>query len=265
MIFRELLQDWRAMVMTFEITLRQIAVNSFVLFGVFFQPLIIALLAIWMLQPSGADGAIFVVVGSGMTGLWSTLLFVGGNSITTERWAGTLESLVGQPTPMSVILFGKNLATVLLSLVAMVASYALSSAVFGTPLHIAQPWVFLLSLFFTVGSFVCFGLIIAPIFILNPGVQQWQNALEFPVYILAGFLFPIALLPGWTTPISYLLAPYWAARVLHAASTGTATTSEVALCWGMMALFSLIYLGASSRLMNAMLHKARVDATLGME
>jgi hypothetical protein len=42
------------------------------------------------------------------------------------------------------------------------------------------------------------------------GVQQWQNAMEFPVYILAGFLFPIALLPDWTGPISYALPPYWA-------------------------------------------------------
>jgi ABC-2 type transport system permease protein len=264
-IFRDLRQNGRVVAMAFELTLRQIAVDSFVLFGVFFQPLIIALLAIWMLQPSGTDGAIFVVVGSGMTGLWSTLLFVGGNSITMERWSGTLESLVGQPTPISVIIFGKNLATVLLSLVAMVASYGLSSVVFGTPLHVAQPLIFLLSLGFTVMSFVCFGLIIAPIFILNPGVQQWQNALEFPVYILAGFLFPIALLPGWTTPISYLLAPYWAARVLHAASTGTATAGEAALCWGMMTLFSAVYLVVSSRLMNSMLYKARVDATLGME
>ncbi len=255
----------RVVAVAFEMTLRENAADSFVIFGILFQPLIIALLALWMLRARAGDNAIFVVIGSGMTGLWSTLLFIGGNSITRERWTGTLETLVGQPTPVGVIVFGRNLATVLQSLGSMLASYTLASLIFLTPLRVAQLGPFIISLALTVVSFICFGLIIAPIFVLNPGVQQWQNAMEFPVYILSGFLFPIALLPGWTTPLSYLLAPYWAARALHAAAQGTGTPGELGLCWGMMLLFSLVYVVVSSRLMRAMLHKARVDATLGME
>lgn len=255
----------RVVAAAFEMTLKQTAVDSFVLFGIFFQPLIIAVLAIWMLHAQASDNAIFVVVGSGMTGLWSTLLFIGGNSITVERWTGTLESLVGQPTPLPVVVFGKNLAVVLLSLLSMLASYAFAALVFGLRLHIAQPAAFVVSLVFTVISFVCFGLILAPIFILNPAVQQWQNAMEFPVYILSGFLFPIALLPGWTTPLSYLLAPYWAARALHGASNGGTSLGELGLCWGMMVVFGLAYILVSGRLMDLMLRKARSDATLGME
>jgi ABC-2 type transport system permease protein len=114
-------------------------------------------------------------------------------------------------------------------------------------------------------AFVCFGLIIAPVFVMNPGVQHWQNAMEFPVYILAGFLFPIALLPGWTTPFSYLLTPYWAARALHGTSSGGANLSEVTFAWAMMLLLSLIYLVTSRQFFRWMLRKARVDATLGME
>jgi len=258
-------QNLRVIPISFEMTLRSNAADSFILFGILIQPLIIAMLAIWMLTPKGSGEAIFVVVGSGMTGLWSTLLFIGGNSITAERWTGTLESLVAQPTPMSYVIFGKNLAAVLQSLLSMIASYALASVVFRLPLQIAQPSAFAVSVVLMVFSFVSFGLIISPVFLLNPSVQQWQNALEFPVYILAGFLFPIALLPGWTTPISYLLAPYWAARILHATSAGTAMPSEIALCWGMMLVFGTAYLLVSRLLMRAVLHKARVDATLGLE
>ena len=82
-------------------TLRSNVMDSFVLFRLLVQPLIIALLALWMLQDRGGSYAIFVVVGSGMTGLWSSLLFVSGNSITVERWIGTLEALVGVPTPLA--------------------------------------------------------------------------------------------------------------------------------------------------------------------
>jgi ABC-2 type transport system permease protein len=72
-----------------------------------------------MLQDKGMDAAMFVVVGSGLTGLWSSLLFISGNSINFERWTGTLESLVAIPTPFEVIVFGKNLANVVQSLLSM--------------------------------------------------------------------------------------------------------------------------------------------------
>ena len=255
----------RVVAITFEMSLRQMALDAFVLFTVLIQPLVIALLALWMLRGLGSDYVIFVVVGSGMTGLWSSLLFISGNSINWERWMGTLETLVGLPTPMPVIVFGKSLANVAQSLSSMVVSYFLASLLFGYPLHVAQPGLFVVSLAFTVVSFVSFGLIIAPVFVINPGVQGWQNAMEFPVYILSGFLFPIALLPGWTTPLSYLLAPYWAARALHATSSGGASLADVSFCWAMMLLFSLIYLFISSRLFQLMIRKARADATLGMQ
>jgi ABC-2 type transport system permease protein len=102
-------------------------------------------------------------------------------------------------------------------------------------------------------------------FLLSPAVQHFQNAMEFPIYMLCGFLFPIALLPGWTTPISYLLAPYWAARALHGTSTGGASLPEVLSEWGMMLLLSAIYLAVSGRLTVLMLNRARADASLRLE
>lgn len=255
----------RVIALSFEMALRQNVTDAFIIFTVLLQPLIIALLAMWMLKDRGGDYVIFVVVGSGMTGLWSSLLFISGNSITVERWTGTLESIVGQPTPISVILFGKNLANVFQSLGSMVLAYALAALIFGYSIHFEQPLVFIVGLAFTVISFVSFGLMIAPIFILNPAVQSFQNALEYPMYILGGFLFPVLLLPNWTTPISYVVAPYWAARILHAASEGTATSSEIALCIGMMTVLTSIYLIISRTLFNIMLVKARVDGTLDME
>jgi ABC-2 type transport system permease protein len=251
--------------MVAQMTFRQQVMDGFIVFTVLVQPMLIALLALWMLQGKGEEYALYIVVGSGMTGLWSSLLFISGNSINVERWEGTLETLVGLPTPLETIIFGKNLANVFQSMVAMVTSYALASWLFGYQMQVQQPELFAFSLLLTVIAFISFGLIIAPIFLMNPAVQSWQNAMEFPVYILSGFLFPIALLPGWTIPISYLLPPYWAARALHGASTGGASVNEIVFCWAMMLIFSAIYLLISSRLFQKMLVKARVDATLDME
>lgn len=245
--------------------MRHAATDSFVIFAVFVQPLIIAILGLLMLQEKAGDYGIFVVVGSGLTGLWSSLLFVSGNAITHERWTGTLEVLVGVPTPLWLVVLGKNLAHVVQSLGSMVLAYALVSILTGYPLTIQQPLLFAVSTIFIVISFVCFGLLLSPLFIVNPDVQRFQNALEYPVYILAGFLFPILLLPGWSNPLSYILAPYWASVALQSAAAGEATFSSLLFNWGMMLLLGAVYLLISSILFRRMLEKARNDATLGFQ
>lgn len=265
MNFKNLIVYWRTVLTVAEVTLRHQLNDSFILFAIVVQPIIIAVLAMFMLKDTASNAAMFVVVGSGLTGLWSSLLFISGNSINVERWQGTLESLVGMPTPFEVVVFGKNLANVVQSLLSMIAAYLLAALFFGYSLQIDQPLLFILSLILSVFAFISFGLIIAPIFVMYREVQQWQNAMEYPVYILAGFLFPVLLLPGWTTPVSYLLPPYWAARALHGTSTGGAPLEQTLMAWGLMALFSVVDLLIASRLFKVMLFKARVDATLDVQ
>ena len=265
MNYGNLVKYWRTVLVVAEMAIRQQLNDGFVIFGVIFQPMLIAVLGLFMLREKGADFAIFVVVGSGLTGLWSNLLFISGNSINVERWTGTLESLVGMPTPFEVIVFGKNLANVFQSLLSMVTSYFLAAFLFGYSLSLTQPLLFFITLLLTMFAFICFGLTIAPVFVMYRSVQQWQNAMEFPVYILCGFLFPIALLPGWSTPISYLLPPYWAAIALHGTSTTMMPFDQIAFAWGMMLLFSLVDLVIASQLFKIMLYKARVDATLDVD
>lgn len=265
MNYGNIFKYWRTVLIVAEMSIRTELNDGFILFAIVFQPMIIAILALFMLKDKGGDYAMFVVVGSGLTGLWSSLLFVSGNSINVERWTGTLESLIGMPTPFDVIVFGKNLANVFQSLLSMVVSYMLAAWLFGYSLTLTQPLLFFISLFLSMFAFICFGLTIAPVFVMYRSVQQWQNAMEFPVYILCGFLFPIALLPGWSTPVSYLLPPYWAAIALHGTSTAYLPFNQIAVAWGMMLIFSVIDLIIASQLFKIMLHKARVDATLDVD
>ncbi len=260
-----LIKYLRVIRIVFEVTLRQNFSDAFIVFAIIVQPMIIAILALWMLQDRAGDIGIFVIVGSGLTGLWSGLLFISGNSITGERWVGTLEGLVASPTPMSIIVLGKNLANVFQSLSSMLASYAIVALLFDLRISVENPLLFFVSILITVIAFISFGLILAALFVINPSFQQFQNGLEFPIYILAGFLFPIALLPGWTTPLSYILAPYWAAVALHGSATGSASTNEILFSWAMMLLFSIIYFFASGFLFRIVLRKAKVDATLSMQ
>ena len=241
------------------------AFDGFIVFTLIVQPLAIALMALWILRGTADEYGIYVVVGSGLTGLWSGLLFISGNSITVERWTGTLEMIASVPTPLAVIALGKILANVSQSLISMIAAYLLASLVLGYPLIVNLPIPFFISILLMVFAFVSLGMVLSPLFITNPDVQRWQNALEFPVYILAGFLFPIALLPNWTTPFSYLLSPYWAAVALHETSSGSGDPEVIAGAWVMMILLSVLYLILSSLLFRVLLRRARQEGTLNLE
>lgn len=255
----------RAVFAAFKMTYLSLVMDGFFIFATLLMPLIYALIAFGILRGKGADNAIYVAIGSGLAGLWSTLLFGSGNAITSERWTGTLENIAVLPTPLWVIVFGKTLASTLQSLLSMIASYLLGWLIFGYPLTIAQLPEFFVALVVGLASFVAFGLMLAPAFLLNPQIQQFQNAMEYPVYILCGFLFPIALLPFWTTPFSYILSPYWAARALQSAADGTLTLEQLGLDCTMMVLLGAVYFIIAAILFRVVLRKARVDATLGLQ
>ncbi len=256
------IQDLRVIWIAGRMYLKQIAVDEMVLFGIALQPLFVALLAIYMLRGTPGFQAIYVIVGSAMTGLWSGTLFFNTNSILAERWSGSLEYLVGSPTHLATVVVGKSIVNVLLSLTSMLFCYPLAALVFGYPLAISEPAAFGISVILTVVALISLGMVIAPLMALRPGSEVWLNTLEFPMYIVGGFLFPVALLPAWTTPLSYALAPYWAARALHATSSGGASLEEVFLCWRMLIASSVIYWFLSAWLFRVVLRRTLIEASL---
>ena len=83
MNYGNLFKYWRTVLTVAEMSLRTQFSEGFIIFAVIFQPMIIAVLALFMLKDKGGDYAMFVVVGSGLTGLWSSLLFF---QVTASTW-----------------------------------------------------------------------------------------------------------------------------------------------------------------------------------
>lgn len=260
-----LIKYLRAIAAAFKMNFLTLVVDGFFIFATFLMPLIYAVIAFGILRDKGPNYGIYVAIGSGLAGLWSTLMFGSSGAIIGERWTGTLELIAATPTPMWMIVLGKAIGVVFQSLLSMVVSYMLGWLVFGYPLAIAQPLEFFIVLVISLFSFVAFGLLLAPLFLLNPQIAQFQNALEFPVYMLCGFLFPIALLPIWTTPLSYILSPYWTARLLQAAAGGTLSWNEMWAESALVLLLGIVYIVLASFLFRRVLYKTRVEATLGLQ
>lgn len=250
--------------MSAEVTFRETAVSGFMLFAAVWQPLFVGVTTMFMLRHRADFDPVYVVVGTALTGIWSTLLFGGSGAIGHERWLGTLELVAGSPASFFVVFGGKLLGTVAFSLVSLTLAYGIGAVLFGYPVLIVDPLGFAVSLLLALAALWATGMIFAPLAILWRTVGRFLGALEYPVFALSGFLFPVLLLPGWTGPISYALPPYWAAVALHGAAGGSLTLAGLAWAWALLVATGAIALLVSARLFNAVLVRARLAGTLAL-
>ncbi len=62
------------------------------------QPVIFASIAFFMFDAGNRSGGLlYVALGAGLMGIWSSTLFGSGGAIQWQRWQGTLEMLVAAP------------------------------------------------------------------------------------------------------------------------------------------------------------------------
>ena len=99
---------------------------------------------------------------------------------------GTLELLEASPAPLMVILGGKMLSSLAVSLVSLVFSYAVVAGLTGHSFTVAQPGAFAVCLLLALVSMWSMGMLFAPVSIFWPPVQ--------------GFLLPPSLEQG--TPVA---------------------------------------------------------------
>ena len=247
-----------------ELQFKEVAVSGFMLFGALVQPFFIGVMTMFMLRHRPDFDPVYVVVGAALSGLWTTLLFAGSSAISHERSLGTLELVVAAPASFFVVYGGKIAGTLAFSLVSVVLSYAIGAWLFGYPIRVADPGGFAVSLIFALVALWATGMLFAPLGILWRTVGRFLGLMEYPIYSLSGFLFPILLLPVWTLPVSYVLPPYWAAVALHASARGELDLPGLAQVWAVLLLTAIVLLLVSSRLFRAVLHRARRAGSLAL-
>ena len=155
-------------------------------------------------------------------GIWSATLFGSGGAIQWQRWQGTLELMVGAPPPFVAILFPLTVATSTIGVYSVFATLLWGRIFFGTPLEFEHPLQLAVALPATILSLGMLGLLLASTFVLYRNANAFSNLLEYPVWLATGLLVPLSLLPGWVTPISWVLSPTWGMRAIRSAAFGAA-------------------------------------------
>jgi ABC-2 type transport system permease protein len=241
--------------------LKGLTLSSFFLLISIVQPLIFASIAYYMYEAGAREGTLlYVALGAGLMGMWSSTLFGSGGAIQWQRWQGTLELLIGAPPPFILTLLPLTLATASIGLYSIVATLLWGALLFDVPLSVEHPFLFALSLPTTTIALGLLGLVLASTFVLYRQASAFSNLLEYPIWLVSGLLVPISLLPGWVEPLSWVIAPTWGVRAIRDSALG----GDPLFAIGMCVLLSVAYLVIGWFSMANFERLARKRATLSL-
>lgn len=246
----------------FRIQLAQGRGGSFLL-GAVITPVLTTVTFVFIARYVGRDAELapFLVVAPALMGLWSGAIFSSGEIIGEERFAGTLELLVAAPAATELAILGRVLASACLALIAFPEVFAVS-ALLGVTLELRDPLLAVSALLALAASTVGLSLLIASTFVLARSARYFQNVIGYPLYIVSGVAFPIAILPVWLQPLSGVVSLSWGAAALRT-SFGRASGDPAAALLAMLAL-TVAYAAAGHWLFARIERAIRATGEVGL-
>jgi ABC-2 type transport system permease protein len=224
-------------------------------------PLFFATVAFFMFRAgAGGETLVYASFGAAVMGIWSATSTAAGSAMQRERWQGTLELLVAAPTHFALVLLPVTIAMATIGLYSMTATLVWGRVVFGIDVPLAHPFAFAAALVATVVSVGALGFLLAVAFVRYRTAWALGNMLEYPVWLVGGFLVPLSLLPGWVRPISWALAPTWGVDAVRKAAIGGDPMLEIVLCLALGAA----YVAVGALVLETVLRAARKDGSIAL-
>lgn len=167
----------------------------------------------------------YVILGSGLMGIWTCICFSSAGDINRERWSGTLSIIYTTPADFRFIIVGKILGNTILSLLTFSTSYITAKILFRANFIIERGQQFIIAF---IGVIICFGVIsvlLAYLLTLSRKTTLYMNLIEIPIILICGFVFPVDILPNWVQKISYSLPLTWGVKLLRMSVIGEENAS----------------------------------------
>lgn len=240
---------------------KQMTLSGFFILNATISPVIFATIAYYMFESGTRPGSLlYTALGAGMMGIWSSVLFGSGGLIQWQRWQGTLEYMIGTPPRLINVVLPMTIATASIGLYSIASTLLWGWVIFDLPLDFAHPVWFVAALVAAIISLGLLGLILSSTFVLLRNANSLANLLEYPVWLVTGLLISLSLLPGWTRPISWVLAPTWGIKAIREAALGGDPAPAIAACL----LLGLVYLVIGHFTLGYFEVRARRSATLAL-
>jgi len=240
---------------------KQLRRSSFDFFLAILWPIFFGTVAFFMFRSGGEPGAlIYAGLGAAVMGIWTATSLAAGTALQRERWHGTLELLVAAPAHFALILLPVGLATSTIGIYCMAATLLWGRFAFGIDLPLDEPLMMALAVPATLLSIGALGFLIAVAFARYRHAWALGSMTEYPMWLICGFLVPIALLPDWVGPISWVLAPTWGMNAIRESSVGGTPLGDIAMCFAL----GTAYVTLGVLLTDRVLRAARERASLSL-
>ncbi len=209
-------------------------------------PFVFTLVAFFLFggQTSTASFLLYLVLGSGLMGMWGTTIYGSSNSINFDRWNGTMESTLAAPIPLSWIALGRVLFNTFEGVINALFILVIGLVWFQVGFGLVNPGLFFLAAVSTFLSLSAFGLLMCTVILLSRKGGFITNSMEIPVYMATGTMFPVSLLPIVALPFAFILGPTWGIEAIRLSAlpgySGLATGYWEDL--GILAVETLAYL-----------------------
>jgi len=203
---------------------------------------------------------VYASFGAAVMGMWSSVSTSAGSAMQRERWWGTLELLVAAPRHFALVLLPATLGLATVGIYNLAATLLWGRFLFGVHLSIAHPLLFALAIAGTVLAFGGLGFLFAVSFVRFRAAWVLGNFFEYPVWLICGFLVPLALLPGWVHPLAWALAPTWGMNAIRESALGGSPLPDLAACLGLGLGYVVFGVAVTDRVLRA----ARLRGSLSL-
>lgn len=226
-----------------------------------FFPLMFATAALLVYRVNNDPGAmLYAGIGAAAMGIWTSQTTTAATLVQRERWAGTLELVVAAPTPFTFVVLPITFGMSTLGLYSVVAVVLWDWWLFDLPLQVANWPGFVLSILMATFTIALFGFLLSVTVVRYRTAWALGLALEYPGWLLCGFVVPLTLLPGWVQPLSWALAPTWGVEAMRDSAAGESPWFALSMC----AAVGLAYAVLAAWLGDRLIDSARRHATLSL-
>jgi ABC-2 type transport system permease protein len=252
----------RTLALGWALHFKQESRNPFFLWIVICTPLVYASMTYFLFGRSDAPSTLVAAsVGSALMGIWSLTTTAAAAALHRQRRLGILELLVASPTPFWAVVIPITIAISTVGIYSLVTGMLYVRLLFGVPVGIEDWLAFAVAVPPTILAIGMLGFLLGAAFVRFRSAWSIGNLFEFPVWTICGFLVPIALLPGWVEPLSWVLAPTWGMNALRDAALGQGSPWHgVAMCVAL----SVIYGALGAFALRSSVRAARARATLAL-
>jgi len=197
----------------------QLKVRTFNLYSLllfFIQPAVFSAVGMILSRAAGktTPDLVYTVIGGGILGMWSGMLFTSTYDIRSDRRDGVLEILIASPTSLRRIEAVRSFTNIAASLISLLFAVGAAVAIFHFSFIGINLFHLLLAVLVLLFSLWCLGVFLANLLAWSRLSGSIVDFLELPIAFLCGFMYPIRVLPQWLQGVSSIVPVRWALQAL---------------------------------------------------